>query len=153
MTIENSILLGDTPPRDVEKICTIYRRIATKHRKWKLDDIAGSVYEVANFVCNREKVIREHGGQARQINTKVQALVTMYDYFVTVIDWQEGEQQSRIEKARKSMLKTHAVRPLPSNFKYDKTMVCIYYYIVYLNKSSISAIMFRRWFMLLLLLS
>ena len=65
LTIENSILLGDSPPRDVEKICTIYRGIATKHRTWKLDDIAGSVYKLAKFVCDCKKGIREQGGQAR----------------------------------------------------------------------------------------
>ena len=65
LTIENSILLGDTSPRDLEKICTIYWGIATKHHKWKLDDIAGSVYKLAKFVCDREKDIQEQGGRAR----------------------------------------------------------------------------------------
>ena len=72
----------------MEKICTIYRGIATKHRTWKLDDIARSVYKLAKFICDSEKDIQEQGGQAHRINTKVQALVTMYEYFVTVVDLQ-----------------------------------------------------------------
>ena len=55
LTIENRILLGDAPPRDMEKICTIYRGIATRHRTWKFDDIAGSVNKLAKFVCDRQK--------------------------------------------------------------------------------------------------
>ena len=61
LTIENRILLGDALPRDMEKICTIYRGIATKHCTWKLDDIAGSVYKLAKFVCDCEKDIQEQG--------------------------------------------------------------------------------------------
>ena len=69
----------------------IYRGTATKHRKQKLEDIAGPVYKLAKFVCDCEKGVREQGGRACQMNSKVQALVSMNDYFIYVIGWQEGE--------------------------------------------------------------
>jgi hypothetical protein len=75
--VENSILLGDNPPLNLQKECTSYRMNATKHQKWKVGDIAGTVFDLTKNIRDRE----EQSGRPPTRNTKIRALVTMYDYF------------------------------------------------------------------------
>jgi hypothetical protein len=123
LSVEDSILLGDSPPPNLKKVCTSYRENCKKRRKWKLEDIAGTVYELAKHIHDREerneRLIR---------NSKIRALIVMYEYFIGEITRQETERQSRMDRARKSSTVSKTVRAPPPNFEYDKTMVCIYHY-------------------------
>jgi hypothetical protein len=123
LSLEYSILLGDSPPPKLKAVCTSYRENVKKRSKWKLMDIGGAVYELAKYIHDREK---QSGRESR--NSKIRALVTMYEYFTGEIARKESERQSRMDRARKSSAVSKTVRPPPPNFKYDKTMVCIYHH-------------------------
>ena len=129
LSVEDSILLGDSPPPNLKKVCTSYRENCTKRRKWKLEDIAGTVYDLAKHIQDREE------RNIRPIrNSKIRALLVMYEYFTGEIARKETERQSRMDRARKSSTASKTVRPPPSNFKYDKTMVCIYHHCLSCNR-------------------
>ena len=53
-SLENTILLDEDAPSVLKKACTSYQAMATKHSKWKLDDIAGTVFDLAHHIHNRE---------------------------------------------------------------------------------------------------
>ena len=129
LSVEDSILLGDSPPPNLKKVCTSYRENCTKRRKWKLQDIAGTVYDLAKHIQDREE------RNIRPIrNSKIRALLVMYEYFTGEIARKETERQSRMDRARKSSTTSKTVRPPPSNFKYDKTMVCTYHHCLSCNR-------------------
>lgn len=121
--VENSILLGDNPPLNLQKVCTSYRMNATKHRKWKVGDIAGTVFDLTKNIRDRE----EQSGRPPTRNTKIRALVTMYDYFNAEIYRKEAERKTQMEKAT-SLMKPRSTRPPPQNFKYSEIMVCTYHH-------------------------
>lgn len=123
LSVEDSILLGDSPPPNLQTVCTSYRENCKKRRKWKLEDIAGTVYDLAKYIHDREE------RNERPIrNSKIRALLVMYEYFAGEIARKETERQSRMDRARKSSTVSKTVRPPPPNFEYDKTMVCIYHH-------------------------
>ena len=129
LSVEDSILLGDSPPLNLKKVCTSYRENCKKRRKWKLEDIAGTVYELAKHIHDREERNERTIG-----NSKIRALIVMYEYFTGVITRQETERQSRMDRARKSSTVSKTVRAPPPNFEYDKTMVCIYHHCLPCNR-------------------
>jgi hypothetical protein len=44
LSLEYSILLGDSPPPQLKAVCTSYRENAKRKSRWKLVDIGGAVY-------------------------------------------------------------------------------------------------------------
>jgi hypothetical protein len=103
--------------------------------KWKLDAIATSVYLIARHVHDRQETLALSGRAST--NSKIVALVLMYQFYITAINRAKLQRQSQNAAARMSLQQQQATsketRPLPVDFRYNASKVSIFCQIFFLN--------------------
>ncbi len=88
--------------------------------QWKMDHIAFPVYHLAKFVHER---IEEQSCTCSRVDSKIKALIVMYQYFQDKITRVKKERKSMVAAARKGMEKKSSRKSLPDGFKFDPRMV------------------------------
>ncbi len=129
LTVEKKDILGCKPPKPVRERFDIWSRDVKKRGKWQLNGIAESVYIIARHVHNHQEKLREKGCHASSTNSKIIALELMYSHFITEINLAKANRQSQNKAAAaKNLLqqKPNSTKPLPPNFRYNASKVCIY---------------------------
>ncbi len=85
-----------------------------------MDCIALPVYHLANFFHER---IEEQSRTCSRFNSRIKALIVMYQYFQDKVTHIEKERESMVAAARKGMEKKSSRKSLPNGFKFDPRMV------------------------------
>jgi len=103
LTVDNkSEILGDSPPRVVWDKFKLWRGAVKNRGKWTLDAIAESVFVISRHVHDRkEKMIKNGGGVF--VDSRIEALVLMYKFFLMEINLAEEVRQSQNRAAAMSL--------------------------------------------------
>ena len=129
--MEKEEILGSKPPKRVREKFNLWSRDVKKRSTWKLDGIAESVFVIAHHAHNHQEKLREEKGcHASSTNSKIIALVLMYSHFISIINLAEANRRSQNKAAAAKILqqqtKSDSTKPLPPDFRYDASKVCIY---------------------------
>jgi hypothetical protein len=126
LTVNKKSILGNSPPREVTEKFNLWSQAVKQQGKWTIDGIADSVYFIAKHVHNHQERIVKRGG-SKSNDSKVVALLLMYHFFIAEIDMAKVILQSQNKAAAKSLQqhKSKPVKPLPTNFCYDASKVCV----------------------------
>lgn len=128
--MEKEEILGSKPPKRVREKFNLWSRDVKKRSTWKLDGIAESVFLIAHHAQNHQEKLREEGCHASSTNSKIIALVLMYSHFISIINLAEANRRSQNKAAAAKILqqqtKSDSTKPLPPDFRYDASKVCIY---------------------------
>ena len=120
LSIDKSVILGNSPPKRVEQIFLAYRQNVKGRNRWKLQDIAGPVYIMGKFVTER---LEAHTGRGKP-NSKMEALSVMFLFFMQEISLEEERRRSASEATRKATSKScKATNPLPPDFVFNPKKV------------------------------
>ena len=114
------VLLGESPPPPIVDIYRTFRKDMWRKGHWKMDCIALLVYHLAEFV---HKHIKEQSRTCSHVDSRIEALIVMYQYFPDKVTRFEIERESTIAAARKGMEKKSSRKSLPNAFKFDPWMV------------------------------
>ena len=76
-------ILGRDPPDQVQKRFNIWRQDVKKRTKWTLDGIAESVFIIARHVYDLQEELLKRGRCADSTDSKTEALVLMYSFFLS----------------------------------------------------------------------
>jgi len=130
LTVEKEHILGREPPDQVQKRFNIWRQDVKKRAKWTLDGIAESVFIIAHHVHDLQEELLKRGHRAASTDSKIEALVLMYSFFLSEINLNEANRHSQNKAAMAMNLqiqqkKPKSTKPLPPNFRYDANKVCI----------------------------
>ena len=131
LTVEKEHILGREPPDQVQKRFNIWRQDVKKRTKWTLDGIAESVFIIARHVHDLQEELLKRGRRAASTDSKIEALVLMYSFFLSEINLNEANRRSQNKAAAAMNLQiqqkkpTKSTKPLPPNFRYDANKVCI----------------------------
>jgi hypothetical protein len=92
--------------------------------KWTFNGITESVYIIACHIHNHQEKLCKNGGSV-STNSKVNALVLMYSFFLSEINLAEVIRQLQNKAAAKSLQqqKLKPVKPLSMNFHYNANKV------------------------------
>jgi hypothetical protein len=85
-----------------------------------MDCIALLVYHLAEFVHEH---VKEQSRTCSHVNSRIEALIVMYQYFPDKVTRFEKERESTVAAARKGMEKKLLRKSLPNGFKFDPRMV------------------------------
>ena len=125
LTVDKSKILGESPSPAVRVKFNAWIQVIKSRRKWKLDAIAASVYLIARHVHDRQETLALSGPALT--NSKIVALVLMYQFYITAINHAELQRQSQNAAARMSLQQQQAtskeMMPLPVDFRYDANKV------------------------------
>ena len=129
LTVEKKDILGHKPPKIVRDRFDIWRQDVKKRRKWTLDRIAESIFIIARHVHDlQEELQKRDGCRAASADSKIQALVLMYSFFLTEINLNEANPQSQnkavaAKNLQNQQKKSKSMKLLPPNFRYDANKV------------------------------
>jgi hypothetical protein len=91
--------LGNSPPRVVVEKFNLWRGAVSHRSKWTLDAIAESIFIIGRHVHDREeKKIRKNDGSALS-DSKIEALVLMFKFFLAEINLAEAIRRSQNKAA------------------------------------------------------
>jgi hypothetical protein len=131
LTVDNkSEILGDSPPRVVWDKFKLWRGAVKNQGKWTLDTVVESVFVISRNVHDREEKMIKNGGGVF-VDSRIDALVLMYNFFLMEINLAEAVRQSQNRAAATMSLSsrqqrsTNPSKPLPPNFRYDANKVCV----------------------------
>ena len=136
LTVDNkSEILGDSPPRVVWDKFKLWRGAVKNRGKWTLDAIAESVFVISRHVHDHEEKMIKNGGGVF-VDSRIEALVLMYKFFLMEINLAEEVRQSQNRAAAMSLSSrqqrpTNPSKPLPPNFCYDANKVCLSVFIFF----------------------
>ena len=85
-----------------------------------MDRIALPVYHLTEFFHER---VKEQSRTRSCFDSRIEALIVMYQYFQDKVTRVEKECESTVVAARKSMEKKSSRKSLPNCFKFDPRMV------------------------------
>ena len=119
LSVDKSVLLGDSPPRRVERIFLAYRQNVRGRSRWKVKDIAGPIYILGKFVTERLKASTGRG----RPNSKMEALSVMYLFYMQEIAHEDERRRSATEATRKADKSSKATNPLPPDFVFNPNKV------------------------------
>jgi hypothetical protein len=88
--------------------------------QWKMDRIALPIYHLAEFVHEH---VEEQSRTRSRVDSRIKALIVMYQYFQDKVTCVEKEHKSMVAAARKGMEKKSSRKSLPNGFKFDPRMV------------------------------
>jgi hypothetical protein len=129
LTVEKKNILGHNPPNIVRDRFDIWRQDVKKRRKWTLNGIAESVFIITCQVHDLQEELQKRGGcRAASVDSKIQALVLMYSFFLTEINLNEANPQSQnkavaAKNLQNQQKKSKSMKLLPPNFRYDANKV------------------------------
>jgi hypothetical protein len=124
LTLEKKVILGNSPPQEVKEKLDLWSQAVKQRGKWTLNRITKSVYIIAPHIHNlQEKLCKNRGSVST--DSKVDALVLMYSFFLSEINLAEVVHQLQNKAAAKSLQqqKSKPVKPLPTNFHYNTSKV------------------------------
>ncbi len=119
-SVNIDVLLGDSPSPPVADIYRTFRKDMWRKGQWKMDCIALPVYHLAKFVHER---IKEQSRTRSRVDSRIKALIVMYQYFQGEVTRVKKERKSTVAAARKGMEKKSLRKSLPDGFKFDPRMV------------------------------
>jgi hypothetical protein len=131
LCIDKSVLLGDSPPKRVERIFFAYPQNMKARSQWKLPDIVCLIFIMGNFLHKRLEACTWRG----KLNSKMEALSMMYSYFMVEIALKEEKRHSASKATIKSTklprrpqgpYETRGYRVLVSCVKQDLQWHCTY---------------------------
>jgi hypothetical protein len=114
------VLLGDSPPLPIIDIYRIFCKDMQREGQWKMDCIALPVYHLAKFVHKRIEAQRR---TCYCVNSRIEALIVMYQYFQDKVTRIRKESELTVAAARKGKEKKFTMKALPNGFKFDPKMV------------------------------
>ncbi len=114
------VLLGNSPPPSIVDIYRTFRKDMWRKIQWKMDCIALPVYHLAEFFHKR---IEEQSRTCSCIDSRIKALIVMYQYFQDEVTRVKKERESTVAAARKGMDKKSSRKSLPNGFKFNPRMV------------------------------
>ena len=126
LSVEKSVLLGDSPPQRVKHIFLAYRQNVKGRSRWKVQDIAGPIYIMGKFVTERLEARKGHG----KPNSKMEALSVMYLFYMQEIALKDERRHLASKATRKATKSSRATNPLPPDFVFNPKMVRLYFDIV-----------------------
>ena len=119
LSVEKSVLLGDSPPQRVKHIFLAYRQNVKGRSRWKVQDIAGPIYIMGKFVTERLEARKGRG----KPNSKMEALSVMYLFYMQEIALEDERRRSASEATRKATKSSKATNPLPPDFVFNPKKV------------------------------
>ena len=119
MSVDKSMILGDSPPRRVERIFLAYRQNVKGRSQWKVQDIAGPIYILGKFVTER---LEARTGRGKP-KSKMEALSVMYLFYMQEIALEDERRRSASEATRKATKSSKATNPLPPDFVFNPKKV------------------------------
>jgi hypothetical protein len=125
LTIEKKVIWGNSPPpREVMEKFDLWSQALKQQGKWSLDKIPESVYIIARHVHDHQEKLRKNGGSVLT-DSKVDAFVFMYSFFLSKINLAEVFRQSQNKAGAKSLQQqmSKPAKPLPMNFRYDASKI------------------------------
>jgi hypothetical protein len=114
------VLLGDSPPPPIIDIYRTFHKDMWRKGQWKTDCIALPVYHLAKFVHER---VKEQSCTRSRVDSRIEALIVMYQYFQDKVTHLKKERESMIAAARKGMEKKLSRKSLPNGFEFNPRMV------------------------------
>jgi hypothetical protein len=114
------VLLGNSPPPPIVDIYRTFCKDMWRKGQWKMDCIALPVYHLAKFF---HKHIEELSCTCSCVNSRIKALIVMYQCFQDKVTRVKKEHKSMVAAARKGMEKKLSRKSLPNGFKFDPRMV------------------------------
>jgi hypothetical protein len=131
LTVDKSEILGDKPPRVVWDKFKLWRGAVKNRGKWTLDAIAEPVFVISRYVHKMNKNV---GGVL--VDSRIEALVLMYKFFLLEINLAEAVRQSQnrasaVILSSRQKRSTNPSKPLPPNFRYDANKVCLSAFILF----------------------
>jgi hypothetical protein len=114
------VLLGNSPPPPIVDIYRTFQKDMWSKGQWKMDRIALPIYHLAKFVHKR---IEEQSRTHSRVDSRIEALIVMYQYFQDKVTRVEKERKSTVAATRKGMEKKLSRKSLPNGFKFDPRMV------------------------------
>ena len=126
-TVDQSMILGDSPPRAVMDIFKLWLGQVRNRAKWTLDRIAEAVFIISKHACDHQEMIVKWGGTKTK-DEKVIALLLQYHTILKEISVANAACISQ-NKAVAMRLQNQSARlqtkSLPPNFRYDANKVCL----------------------------
>ncbi len=89
--------LGNSPPPPIVDIYRTFRKDMWRKGQWKMDPIALPVYHLAKFV---HKCFKEQSHSCSCVNSRIKALIVMYQYFQDKVTRVKKERESTVAAAR-----------------------------------------------------
>jgi hypothetical protein len=114
------VLLGNSPPPPIIDIYRTLHKDMWRKGQWKMDCIALPLYHLAKFVHER---VKEQSHTCSRVDSRIKALIVMYQYFQDEVTRVEEECKSMVAAARKGMEKKSSRKSLPNGVKFDPRMV------------------------------
>jgi len=119
LSIDKSVILGDSSPQHVERIFLAYRQNVMGRSRWKVQDIAGTVYIIGKFVT---ECLEARTGRGKP-NSKMEALSVMYLFYMQEIALKEERRRLASEATRKATKSSKATNPFPPDFVFNPKQV------------------------------
>jgi hypothetical protein len=113
----------------VQERFDVWSQAVKKQGKWTLDVITKSIYIISCHVNNhQEKLLAK--GERVSTNSKIIPLVLMYSFFITKMNLAEAVCQlqnktAAINLQQQQQKQKSTAKPLPPNFQYGASNVCI----------------------------
>jgi hypothetical protein len=114
------VLLGNSPPPPIVDIYRTFHKDMWRKGQWKMDRIALPVYHLAKFF---HECVEEQSRTCSRVNSRIKALIVMYQYFQDKVTRVERECESTVVATRKGMEKKLSRKSLPNGFKFYPRMV------------------------------
>jgi hypothetical protein len=114
------VLLGNSPPPPIVDIYRTFRKDMWRKGQWKMDCIVLPVYHLAEFFHKR---VEEQSRTCSCVDSRIEALIVMYQYFQDKVTHVKKERKSMVAAARKGMEKKLSRKSLPNGFKFNPRMV------------------------------
>jgi hypothetical protein len=122
LTVEKKILLGDSPSQRVDQIYKSYIHDLKCRSRWKLDQIALSVYYLGKHV--NELLEARAKKVASRPNAKMEALSVMHEFFMHEVNLNEERRRSSSAATRRTFA-SNAMNPLPADFVFNPRRVSL----------------------------
>jgi hypothetical protein len=115
-------------PQAVQERFNVWSQALKKQGKWTLDAIAESIYIITRHVYDHQEKLLVKGGHV-STDSKIIALVLMYSLFINEINLAEAVRQPQNKATamnlQQQQQKQKSTKPLPPNFQYVASNVCI----------------------------
>jgi hypothetical protein len=92
------VLLGDSTPPPIINIYRTFCKDMQRKGQWKMDSIALPIYHLFKFVHKRIEV---QSSTCSYINSRIKALIVMYQYFQDKVTCAKKERESMVAATRK----------------------------------------------------
>jgi hypothetical protein len=127
LTVDQSTILGDSPPGVVKDTFKLWQGQVRNRAKWTLDRIAKAVFVVSKHAYDHQEMIAKRGGTKAK-DERVIALLLLYRTILNKISVADAARISQ-NKAAAKRLQDQSTRSqtksLPPNFRYDANKVCL----------------------------